>query len=204
MIEIRRFQIISEKLECFHRTSLFCQSLQLQLVFSMKYHGTSWLDLILSLFFYCCGCPRYWGRQQVARMSNTNSPRLSVQWIDAAKAAHFNVSLNTFRPGLFRPPSSSGARNRHTCDGVYAWRGACNMSIPSQTASAESCCHLLHSWLCTECVPGHFVIISDSAYPGDHWSVVPAKPLQVWPSRCPGFTTMFLYDLILYVTSTIF
>ena len=37
-------------------------------------------------------------------MSNTQSPRLSVQWIDAAKAAHFHVSLNTFRPGLFRSP----------------------------------------------------------------------------------------------------
>ena len=105
----------------------------------------TWLDLILSLFFYCCGCPRYWGRQQVARVSNTQSPRLSVQWIDAAKAAHFHVSLNTFRPGLFRSPSSSGARNCHTCDGVNAWRGACNMSIASQTPSAESCCHLLHS-----------------------------------------------------------
>ena len=47
----------------------------------------------------------------MARVSNTQSPRLSVQWIDAAKAAHFHVSLNTFRPGLFRSPSSSGARN---------------------------------------------------------------------------------------------
>ena len=27
-------------------------------------------------------------------MSNTQSPRLSVQWIDAAKVAHFHVSLN--------------------------------------------------------------------------------------------------------------
>ena len=108
----------------------------------------SWLDLILSLFFYCCGCPRYWGRQQVARVSNTQSPRLSVQWIDAAKAAHFHVSLNTFRPGLFRSPSSSGDRKRHTCDGVYAWRGACNMSIPSHTPSAESCCHLLLLFVC--------------------------------------------------------
>ena len=33
----------------------------------------------------------------MARVSNTQSPRLSVQWIDAAKAAHFHVSLNTFR-----------------------------------------------------------------------------------------------------------
>ena len=56
----------------------------------------------------------------MASVSNTQSPHLSVQWIDAAKAAHFHVSLNTFRPGLFRSPSSSGARNRHTCDGVYA------------------------------------------------------------------------------------
>ena len=75
--------------------------------------------LILSLIFYYCGCPSYWGRQQVARVSNTQSPRLSVQWIYAAKAAHFHVSLITLRPGLFRSPSSSGARNRHTCDGVY-------------------------------------------------------------------------------------
>ena len=81
----------------------------------------------------------------MARVSNTQSPRLSVQLIDTAKAAHFHVSLNTLRPGLFRSPSSSGARNRHTCDGVYALRGACNMSIPSQTPSGESCCHLLHS-----------------------------------------------------------
>ena len=105
----------------------------------------AWLDLILSLFFYCCRCPRYWGRQQVARVSNTQSPRLFVQWIYAAKVAHFHISHNTFRPGLFRSPSSSGTRNRHTCDGVYAWGGVCNMSIPSQTPSAESCCHLLHS-----------------------------------------------------------
>ena len=78
------------------------------------------LDLILSLFFYCYGCSRYWGRQQVARVSNTQSPRPSVQWINAAKAAYFHVSLNTLKPGLFRSPSSSGARNLHTCDGVYA------------------------------------------------------------------------------------
>ena len=56
----------------------------------------------------------------MARVTNTQSPRLSVQWIDAAKAAHFYVSLNTLRPGLFRSPSSSGVRNHHTCDGVYA------------------------------------------------------------------------------------
>ena len=37
-------------------------------------------------------------------MSNTQSPQLSVQWIDAAKAAHFHVSLNTFRPGLLGLP----------------------------------------------------------------------------------------------------
>ena len=49
----------------------------------------------------------------------------------------------------------------------------------------------------TSCTPniaqsvfGHFVTISDSADPADHWSVFPAKPLQVWCSRCPGFTTM--------------
>ena len=88
-------------------------------------------------------------------MSNTQSPHLSVQWIDAAKAAHFHVSLNTLRPGLFRSPSSSSARNRHTCVGVYALRGACNMSIPSQTPSAESCCHLLHSLHCTESLTPH-------------------------------------------------
>ena len=45
----------------------------------------------------------------MARVSNAQSPRLSVQWIDAAKAAHFHVSLNTFRPGLIRSPSSSDA-----------------------------------------------------------------------------------------------
>ena len=48
----------------------------------------------------------------MARVSNTQSSCLSVQWIDAAKAAHFHVSLNTFRPGLIRSLSSSGARNR--------------------------------------------------------------------------------------------
>ena len=37
-------------------------------------------------------------------MSNTQSPCLSVQWIDAAKAAHFYVSLNTIRPGLLGLP----------------------------------------------------------------------------------------------------
>ena len=55
----------------------------------------------------------------MARVSNTQSPRLSVQWIDAAKASHFHVKLNTLRLDLFRSPSSSGARNRHTCDGVF-------------------------------------------------------------------------------------
>ena len=51
------------------------------------------LDLILSLFFYCCRCPRYCGRQQVARVSYTQSPRISVQWIDAAEAAIFMSAL---------------------------------------------------------------------------------------------------------------
>ena len=37
-------------------------------------------------------------------MSNTQSPRLSVQWIVAAKAAHFPVSLNTLRPGILGLP----------------------------------------------------------------------------------------------------
>ena len=60
-------------------------------------HFPERLDLILSLFFYCCRCPRYWGRQQVARVLNTQSPGLSVQWMDAAKAAHFHVSFNTLR-----------------------------------------------------------------------------------------------------------
>ena len=55
-------------------------------------------------------------------MSNIYSLRLSVQWIDAAGATHSHVSLNTLRSGLFRSPSSSGARNRHTCNGVCAWK----------------------------------------------------------------------------------
>ena len=42
-------------------------------------------------------------------------------------------------------PSSFGTRNCHPCGRVYAWRGACNMSIPPQMPSAESCCHLVHS-----------------------------------------------------------
>ena len=108
------------------------------------------IDLILSLFFYCCGCPRYLGRQQVTRVSNTQSPCLSVQWIDAAKAVHFHVSLNTLRPVLFRF-SPSGARNCHTCGGVCAWRRACNVSKPSNTPRAESCCHM-HAQHSTECV----------------------------------------------------
>ena len=36
----------------------------------------------------------------MARVSNTQTPGLSVQWIDAAKAAYFHVSFNTLRPGL--------------------------------------------------------------------------------------------------------
>ena len=43
---------------------------------------------------------RYWGRQKVARVSNTQTPRLSIEWMDPAKVAHFHVSLNTLRPGL--------------------------------------------------------------------------------------------------------
>ena len=54
------------------------------------------------------------------RVSNIQTQRLSVQWIDAAKAARFHDSLNTLRPDLFRSPFVSGARNLHTCDGVYA------------------------------------------------------------------------------------
>ena len=42
----------------------------------------------------------------MARVSNAKSPRLSVQRIDAAKATHFHVSLNTLRPGLFKSHSS--------------------------------------------------------------------------------------------------
>ena len=42
----------------------------------------------------------------MARVSNTQSPCLSVQWIYAAKAAHFHVSLNTIKQGLFRSSSS--------------------------------------------------------------------------------------------------
>ena len=41
------------------------------------------------------GVPRYWGRQQVARVSNIQSPCLSVQWVDALEAAHFHVSFDT-------------------------------------------------------------------------------------------------------------
>ena len=37
-------------------------------------------------------------------MSDTQSPRLSVQWINAAKAAHFHVSLNTLSPDLLGLP----------------------------------------------------------------------------------------------------
>ena len=90
-------------------------------VFNVKANLAA-LDLILSLLFYCGGCPRYWGRQQVARMSNTHSRYLSVQWIDVAEATgtHSHVNLNTLRTGLFRSPSSSGARNGHTCDRVCA------------------------------------------------------------------------------------
>ena len=36
-------------------------------------------------------------------MSNTQSPLFSVQWIDAAKAAHFHVSLNTDKVFLGLP-----------------------------------------------------------------------------------------------------
>ena len=34
----------------------------------------------------------------------SQSPSLSVQWIIAAKAEHFHVSLNTLRPGLLVLP----------------------------------------------------------------------------------------------------
>ena len=56
----------------------------------------------------------------MARVSSTHSPCISVQWIDAAKAAHSHVSLNTLRAGLLRPTSSSGVRNCRICDGVCA------------------------------------------------------------------------------------
>ena len=95
------------------------------------------LTLILSLFFYCCRCPRYWVRQQVARVSNTQSPCLSVQWINAAKAAHFHVSLNTLRPGLCRSSSSSGGRNRHTW-GFY-FRDTWRMRSYSKIKPSRNC-----------------------------------------------------------------
>ena len=50
-------------------------------------------DLILNLFFYCCGCARYWGRQQVARVSNIQTLCLFVHWINAAKDAYRSVPL---------------------------------------------------------------------------------------------------------------
>ena len=37
------------------------------------------------------------------------------------------------------------------------------MSKPSQKPSVESCCHLVRSLHCTECVHRHFIVISDSA-----------------------------------------
>ena len=35
-------------------------------------------------------------------------------------ALQLSARVKQLSPGLFRSPSSSGARNRHTCDGVYA------------------------------------------------------------------------------------
>ena len=48
----------------------------------------------------------------MTRVSNIQSPCPSVQWIDAAKAAYFHVSINTLRQGLL---GLTGARNHHTC-----------------------------------------------------------------------------------------
>ena len=56
------------------------------------------------------------------KVKKITAPHLSVQWIDAAEATHSHVSLNTLRSCLSRSPSSSGARNRHTCNGVCAWK----------------------------------------------------------------------------------
>ena len=56
----------------------------------------------------------------MVRVTSTQSPRLCVQWVDAAEAAHFHVSLETLSTDLSRFPSSSGASNSHTCDEVCA------------------------------------------------------------------------------------
>ena len=65
------------------------------------------LDLILSLFFYCHLCPRYWGRQQLARVSNTQAPRLSVQWIDGAKIEKLKFACSMLRYLTFKRANTS-------------------------------------------------------------------------------------------------
>ena len=99
------------------------------------------------------------------------------------QAAHFHALTHSEQVFLALLLPVAGARNRHTCDGVCAWRGVCKVCITSQTPSAERCCHILHAQQSTECVRDHFVI-SDTAYLSDHWYVVPAKLLLVRRSRC--------------------
>ena len=56
----------------------------------------------------------------MARVSYTHSPRVSVHRINVAEATRFHIMLDTIRACFSMSLSSSGARNRYTCDGTFS------------------------------------------------------------------------------------
>ena len=79
------------------------------------------LDLILNLFFYCyaVGVPGTW---LSSWWLECLTPKLHASLFSGPMLSrlHIFISPLTLRPGLFRSPSSSGARNSHTCEEVCA------------------------------------------------------------------------------------
>ena len=86
------------------------------------------LDLILILFFICCGYPSNWVRQQAANTSNTKSPGGFVLWIDATKAASIHVSLHMIWPCLSWSPLRFWTWNFHISDRLDTGLKDCDWS----------------------------------------------------------------------------
>ena len=94
----------------------------------------------LSIFrLGCCPYPIQWSWQHQAT-PNTGSLSTSVLWV-----TNTDISLDTFRPCLFRPSFPSGAGKRKVCDRFYTGRGTLYMSITSQLPAAKDCCNILNA-----------------------------------------------------------
>jgi len=61
----------------------------------------TWLDLILLLFFICCGCPSSWGRQQATSTFNTSHSDCDVKFYKTAcPSCHLNSTFTVSK----KPP----------------------------------------------------------------------------------------------------